>query len=113
MRTFSEYQDLSANTAVYPYAGNGTMTGIQYVIMGLIGEAGELANQAKKIIRDDNSVLTLDRRIKLYHEMGDVLWYLAQLATELGMPLADIAQQNLRKLEDRKNTGQLHGDARG
>jgi NTP pyrophosphatase (non-canonical NTP hydrolase) len=102
---FSDYQRLSRRTAVYPQAG-GTLT---YPVLGLAGEAGEVAEHAKKIIRDDGGELTPQRREAMGKELGDVLWYLAQLATELGLDLDDVAQGNLDKLLSRQRRGVLSG----
>jgi NTP pyrophosphatase (non-canonical NTP hydrolase) len=102
---FSEYQSLSRRTATYPRAG-ADMT---YPALGLCGEAGEVAEKVKKTIRDDGGVLTEDRREALSRELGDVLWYLAQLATEAGLELEAIAADNLEKLLSRRERGVLRG----
>lgn len=102
---FSEYQRLSRRTAVYPEAG----ASLTYPVLGLTGEAGEVAEHAKKIIRDDEGVLTPERREAMSRELGDVLWYLAQLATELELDLDEIAQANLEKLLSRQRRGVLSG----
>ncbi len=102
---FSDYQRLSRRTAVYPRAA-GPLT---YPVLGLTGEAGEVAEHAKKMIRDDGGELTDERREAMGKELGDVLWYLAQLATELDLDLDDIAQGNLDKLLSRKRRGVLSG----
>jgi NTP pyrophosphatase (non-canonical NTP hydrolase) len=108
--TLDDYEQRAASTAVYP--GQGTVQGLVYTVLGLAGEAGEMANQVKKTLRDDDGVLTDQRRAKLVDELGDVLWYVANTAKELGVPLADIAQQNLNKLQARKEQGTLKGDQR-
>jgi NTP pyrophosphatase (non-canonical NTP hydrolase) len=102
---FSEYQSLSRRTATYPRAG-GDMT---YPALGLCGEAGEVAEKVKKTLRDDGGVLSEERREALSRELGDVLWYLAQLATEAGLDLERIAQDNLDKLLSRQERGVLRG----
>jgi NTP pyrophosphatase (non-canonical NTP hydrolase) len=101
----SEYQSLSRRTATYPHAG-ADMT---YPALGLCGEAGEVAEKVKKAIRDDGGVLTPERREALSRELGDVLWYLAQLATEAGLELDEIAAENLDKLFSRQERGVLRG----
>jgi NTP pyrophosphatase (non-canonical NTP hydrolase) len=101
----SEYQTLSRRTATYPGAG-GDMT---YPALGLCGEAGEVAEKVKKTIRDDGGVLTEERRDALAAELGDVLWYAAQLATEAGLDLDQIAADNLDKLLSRQERGVLRG----
>jgi NTP pyrophosphatase (non-canonical NTP hydrolase) len=102
---FSEYQTLSRRTATYPHAGED----MTYPALGLCGEAGEVAEKIKKTIRDDGGVLTEDRRDALARELGDVLWYTAQLATEAGLELERIAQDNLDKLLSRQERGVLRG----
>lgn len=102
---FSEYQTLSRATAVYPNAGDN----IVYPALGLCGEAGETAEKVKKAIRDDGGTLTEERREALAAELGDVLWYVAQLATEAGLDLEAIAESNLDKLASRQRRSVLHG----
>jgi NTP pyrophosphatase (non-canonical NTP hydrolase) len=101
----SDYQRRSRATAVYPDAGSN----LTYPALGLCGEAGETAEKVKKVIRDDAGVLTDERREALAAELGDVLWYLAQLATEAGLELDVIAEQNLDKLLSRKRREVLQG----
>jgi NTP pyrophosphatase (non-canonical NTP hydrolase) len=102
---FSEYQRLSRRTATYPHAGED----MTYPALGLCGEAGEVAEKIKKTIRDDDGVLSEERRDALARELGDVLWYTAQLATEAGLELEQIAQDNLDKLLSRQERGVLRG----
>ena len=101
----SEYQTLSRRTASYPGAGEN----IVYPTLGLAGEAGEVAEKVKKLLRDDGGVLSEERRAALAGELGDVLWYVAQVATEAGLDLAEIAQDNLDKLRSRQERGVLSG----
>ena len=100
-----DYQRRSRATAVYPGAG----ADLVYPALGLCGEAGEAAEKVKKAIRDDGGVLTAERREALAAELGDVLWYLAQLATEAGLDLDALAQANLEKLRSRHERGALNG----
>lgn len=102
---FSEYQQLSRRTATYPRAGED----MTYPALGLCGEAGEVAEKVKKTLRDDGGVLSDDRRDALSRELGDVLWYLSQLATEAGLDLEEIAGENLAKLFSRQERGVLRG----
>jgi NTP pyrophosphatase (non-canonical NTP hydrolase) len=106
----SDYQLSSRATAVYPVAGNN----LTYPALGLCGEAGECAEKVKKAIRDDGGVLSDERRAALAAELGDVLWYVAQLATEAGLDLDEVAEDNLAKLLSRRDRGVLQGsgDAR-
>lgn len=101
----SEYQNRSRETAVYPNAGNNLV----YPTLGLAGEAGEVAEKVKKLIRDDEGVLTDERRAAIAKELGDVLWYVAQVATEADLDLDDVAAANLRKLLSRAERGVLQG----
>jgi NTP pyrophosphatase (non-canonical NTP hydrolase) len=101
----SEYQELSRRTATYPGAGDN----IVYPTLGLAGEAGEVAEKVKKVLRDDDGVMSHERREALAGELGDVLWYVAQVATEAGLDLEEIAQGNLDKLLSRQRRGVLSG----
>jgi NTP pyrophosphatase (non-canonical NTP hydrolase) len=100
----SEYQALSRSTAEYPREA-----ALAYPALGLAGEAGEVADHFKKVIRDDGGEVSEERREKLAGELGDVLWYVAQLATELDLDLDGIAQGNLEKLRSRQRRGVLAG----
>lgn len=100
-----EYQERSRSTALYRGVGSNPY----YPTLGLAGEAGEIANKVKKIMRDDNDVITEQKREEIRGELGDVLWYTAQIATEFNLSLAAIAQANLDKLASRKARGVLGG----
>lgn len=100
----NEYQRQAKNTASY-----GAGRKVEYPILGLIGEAGELANKYKKVLRDDDGILTEEKREALKDELGDVLWYVAALATDLGTSLEIIAKDNLIKLLDRRDRGVIGG----
>ena len=102
---FSDYQRRSRATAVYPGFGES----LAYPALGLCGEAGEVAELVKKALRDEGGALSPERRDLLKHELGDVLWYLAQLSTEAGLDLNEIAATNLDKLASRAARGTLHG----
>jgi NTP pyrophosphatase (non-canonical NTP hydrolase) len=101
----SEYQRRSRRTAVYPDAGRN----LAYPALGLCGEAGEAAEKVKKAMRDDGGVLTDERREALGAELGDVIWYVAQLATEAGLDLDAVAEGNLAKLLSRQRRDALSG----
>ncbi|HEU0050487.1 MAG TPA: nucleoside triphosphate pyrophosphohydrolase family protein [Patescibacteria group bacterium] len=103
--TFEEYQLLSRKTAIYPNLGNNFV----YPTLGLTGEAGEVADKLKKTIRDDDGLITDQKKTEITKELGDVLWYVAQLATELGLSMDDIAKTNIEKLYSRLERGVLHG----
>jgi len=103
---FNEYQKKAQKTAIYPNQGNNLI----YPVLGLCGEAGEVAEKIKKMIRDDEGKLTEKRRTLLISEISDVLWYLSAMATELGVSLDEVAEYNLKKLKDREERNKLQGD---
>ena len=100
----AEYQRLSRRTASYPREA-----WLSYPALGLCGEAGEVAEHAKKAIRDDGGEVGEERRAAMAAELGDVLWYVSQIATELELDLDEIAQANLQKLLSRQRRGVLSG----
>jgi NTP pyrophosphatase (non-canonical NTP hydrolase) len=105
--TFNDYQKDAKSTRAYPEYGQATIGAIAYCALGLAGEAGEVANKVKKLLRDGD---TPELRIKILDEMGDVLWYAAILADELGTDLNVIALDNLKKLRDRKRNATIRGE---
>ena len=100
---FDEYE--KAADAFRHYPRSDEQSNIIYPSLALAGEAGELTNEVKKYIRDDDCELTATRRAKIIDEAGDVLWYLQALAMELGTSLAAIAGRNLEKLTERAKKG--------
>lgn len=102
---FDKYQKLSRKTALYPDLGKNFI----YPTLGLADEAGEVTGKIKKAIRDDGGKITKERRSKISKELGDVLWYVAQLATELKLSLSAIALENLEKLKSRARRGKIGG----
>ena len=104
--TFEEYQRESRKTATYQEHGRE----FWYPALGLAGESGEVVEKIKKLFRDDNGVLTSERKAILEKELGDVLWYLTQIATDAGLSLEVVAKGNLEKLFSRKERGTLGGD---
>jgi NTP pyrophosphatase (non-canonical NTP hydrolase) len=103
--TMNEYQELSGRTALYPGRGSNFV----YPTLGLCGEAGEVAEKVKKLMRDADAKPTDEFRENVKKELGDVLWYLAQMCHELGFTLDDVAQANIEKLRSRLERGMLHG----
>lgn len=104
---FKEYQEQAKKTAIFP-KHPGEDHNIFYATLGLAGEAGELANKVKKILRGD---YTLDEyREKIIGELGGVLWYLAAVATEAGVSLEKVALENLLELAARQKLGKIQGD---
>lgn len=104
----NQYQEEARRTAKYPEAGIRTLSAIEYTVLGLCGESGEIANKVKKFRRDAKPVTMTDRE-ELADEVGDVLWYVAMLADELGYTLAEIAAMNIVKLERRAKKGTIGG----
>jgi NTP pyrophosphatase (non-canonical NTP hydrolase) len=103
---FTEYQEKSRKTAKYPSIGHEVI----YPTLGLTSEAGEVAGKIKKIFRDKGGIIGDGEREALKSELGDVLWYLAQVCTELGLTLNEVAEMNIEKLYSRLERGQIHGD---
>lgn len=98
---FDDYQDFTDRTAIYPED-----RGMEYLLYGLTSEVGEIAAKMKREIRDDELFENEDLAI----ELGDVLWYLAQIASYRGFYLSGVAQRNVEKLTDRMNRGTLGGE---
>ena len=103
---FSDYQKKSRATAQYPSIGHPVI----YPVLGLANEAGEVAGKIKKVFRDRGGKISAETRSALQAELGDVLWYLAQVCTELEISLDDVAEYNLAKLLDRQSRGQIRGE---
>tara|TARA_Y100001968_G_C19391330_1_gene735759 strand:- start:169 stop:498 length:330 start_codon:yes stop_codon:yes gene_type:complete len=102
----NHYQHKSRSTALYPNVGNNPI----YPTLGLAGEAGEVADKVKKILRDKDGVFDQASKEAIKLELGDVLWYVAQLSSELGFELESVAQANLDKLTNRASRGLISGD---
>lgn len=103
--TATEYQNKAMETAIYP-----KNQALEYLTLGLTGEAGEIANKVKKLIRDGADVEGYnDKLVQITNEVGDVLWYCAMLANELDANMGNIMEQNLHKLADRKSRGVISG----
>ncbi len=103
--TFDEYQKRSRETAIYPDQGRNYV----YPTLGLAGEAGEVSEKVKKLIRDKGGRVDDEARAQVEKELGDVLWYVAQLATEMGLSLSAVAEKNIAKLASRRERGALGG----
>jgi len=103
---FNDYQTKSRMTAKYPAIGHPVI----YPTLGLVNEAGEVAGKIKKVFRDKDGEINAETISALKAELGDVLWYLAQVATELDLTLDDIAEYNIAKLMDRLERGKIQGD---
>ncbi|MFC1629978.1 nucleoside triphosphate pyrophosphohydrolase family protein [Patescibacteria group bacterium] len=103
--TFEEYQKLSRETAIYPDLGKNFI----YPVLGLVGESGEIAEKIKKVLRDDKGIISEEKKQEILKELGDVLWYVSQIATELDLPLDKVASFNIEKLSSRKERNKLSG----
>lgn len=112
--SMNDYQSAAAKTALYRDK-DGELTfpreaGLSYACLGLVSEAGEVASLWKKAIRDEDGSLSPERLGKLEDELGDVLWYVAEIATQCGFDLGEIALHNLAKLKSRQQRNTLRGD---
>lgn len=106
VEAFKEYQRESRKTWSLIHTDHP----IVYPTLGLVNEAGEVAGKVKKIFRDKQGVISDADREALKQELGDVLWYLTQIATEIGVGLDEVASANLTKLFDRLARGQIRGE---
>ena len=104
MMGFNEYQAETDKTAIYPED-----RAIEYLVLGLASEAGEVAGKLKKIIRDREGVIGVHEAGVICDEIGDVLWYISQIALELNTSLQDIADKNVAKLKSRQQRGVIGG----
>lgn len=102
--TLNEYQQQAIKTATY-----GSGHSIIYPTLGLAGEAGEVADKVKKVIRDNNGEFNQEHKLAIAKELGDVLWYIAADARDLGFTLEEIASMNLSKLFSRQERGVISG----
>ena len=102
---FHMYQFEARKTAIYPDVGHNLV----YPVLGLNGEAGEVAENVKKLIRDKESKYDPEFSEKIADELGDVLWYIAAICDEMGFSMAYIAKNNLEKLDSRSKRNKLHG----
>ena len=99
------YEMKAGQTAIFP-----KYKALEYLALGLTSEAGEVAGKVKKLIRDGEDMEGFElKKIAIASEIGDVLWYCAMMAKEVGVPLNDIMKDNLKKLHGRKIRGTLHG----
>ena len=101
----NDYQRESRKTALYPEVGSNAI----YPTLGLVGEAGEVADKVKKILRDKKGIFDKGSKDAIKLELGDVLWYISQLSSELGYELEEVADANLQKLKSRKVRGKIQG----
>jgi NTP pyrophosphatase (non-canonical NTP hydrolase) len=104
VKRLNEYQVMAEEFAKYP-----KHCGVDYCIHGLTSEAGEVAGKWKKVLRDDDGELSDEVRLAMLHEIGDVLWYVSQLAVELRATLGAVASMNIAKLTDRQERNAIGG----
>ena len=102
---FNTYQKKARETAQYPNLGSNNI----YPTLGLVGEAGEVAEKVKKVIRDKEGIFDEESKIAIKKELGDVLWYVSNLCNEFDFNLEDVALTNLEKLKARNSKGTIRG----
>ena len=102
---FKTYQKKARETALYPNLGSNNI----YPTLGLVGEAGEVAEKVKKVIRDKNGIFDDESKNAIKKELGDVLWYISNLCTEFEFNLEEVALGNLEKLKVRAKRGNISG----
>lgn len=106
---FKQYQEKAITTKIYNQS-----VAIPYCVLGIAGEAGEIAEKIKKYLRDEfdnysKGFMREEMKVEISKEVGDVLWYLAAICDELGLDFNEVAEQNIAKLQSRKDRGQLVG----
>lgn len=104
---FKEYQEKSKRTDTNAIIKDSN---IAYYALGLCDESGEVAGKIKKLYRDYDGKLTEEYKKEIVKELGDVLWYLAQLSDRFGLTLEEVAQINIDKLASRNERKQIHGN---
>ncbi len=104
----NEYQRFATSTA--NFTGKEGEFPLAYVALGLAGESGELIEKIKKVIRNDEGVLSEEKREAIKFEIGDVLWYLSQIARLCDIPFAAAAEANVKKLSSRKERGVIRSE---
>ena len=102
---FKTYQKKARETAQYPNLGSNYI----YPTLGLVGEAGEVAEKVKKVIRDKKGIFDEESKFAIKKELGDVLWYISNFCTEFNFSMEDVAIQNLEKLGARVAKGKISG----
>jgi NTP pyrophosphatase (non-canonical NTP hydrolase) len=109
MRLTQEYNEFVSKTKFYPKHRK-----IEYPVLGICGEAGEVAEKVKKTIRDNNEVFDAERKAAILKELGDVLWYVVATAQDMGYDFEDVIHANMSKVTKRleTNTRQGEGDDR-
>ena len=106
---FNSYQKKAAKYDRFEPTDDLTAPGMFEKVLGLAGEAGEVADKVKKIVRDKKGKITDEDRLEIAKELGDVMWYVAGISRYLNIPLSEVAQMNLDKLESRLQRGKIGG----
>ena len=106
---FDEYQEKAKKYDLFEATDNLKEVAFTEKVLGLAGEAGEAADKVKKILRDKDGKVSLDDKGAISKELGDVLWYLANISRYLGIPLSEVASGNIEKLESRYQRNKIHG----
>ena len=107
---FDEYQKTAGEYDLARATTNLKDTGFIEKILGLVGEAGETAEKIKKILRDKDGKASKQDRVLITKELGDILWYVASIARYLNIPLSEVAELNIKKIESRRQRDKLHGE---
>ncbi len=107
---FDEYQKKAAKYDLAKVTADLKAVGFIEKVLGLTGEAGETADKIKKILRDKNGIASDEDYDLVIKELGDTLWYIASIARYLNVPLSEVANRNLKKLESRQKRNKLHGE---
>lgn len=102
---FNEYQKIVMEHAIYSNKGNNFI----YPVLGLAEEAGEVVGKIKKALRDDNGIISEERKQAIKKELGDLTWYISAECSELGLTLEEVIQENIKKMFNRRQRGTLHG----
>lgn len=108
--SLTDYQITTMTTSVYPEAGMATFDAINYCLVGMAGETGEIMNKWSKVIRDQEKTWTEKQAIDFAKELGDVLWFAVRAADEFGFSIEQILKDNLQKLQLRQALGLISGD---
>ena len=113
---FNEYQKLAIKTDLdAKFLGEvmkkHTLNTVAFLdkVLGVAGEAGEFADKIKKIMRDKKGSFDDNDRDAIIKELGDVLWYVAVVSLYLGVPMSELAERNIEKLQSRARRNTLTG----
>lgn len=106
---FDLYQKALIKTDICNMQTEVIPAGLIEKVLGLVGEAGEVGDKFKKVLRDENGRLTEENKAEIIKELGDVLWYTATIARYLGVPFSEVARANLVKMESRWQRGKISG----